>query len=197
MFTFHLLANALIEAGRLEFAGTHYRDEVPVYSGNLWRLFPGDTNHKKKNRFEALAEKAGAQVRFDDEIVTDDNGKVHERIPGYHGQIATWQLIDDSIWSQDEAVTHTGAYLEALLDLPANQRATRWLTPEQLEEQGFIRFDYDAESGFHPGQTDRPETVIAKLQEEHPGDWETVFMIDDVGQFDCHFSIWYRAKEED
>lgn len=196
MFTVNLLLEKLVEDGKLYFQGVHYRDEVPVYAGDLWRLFSNDFDSKKTNRFEELCEKKGIQVRFEDEIITDDNGKVHETNPGYHGQIPTYQVIADSVWSQDEALTQTDSYLDALLDKRDGTAVTRWLSEEQLTEQGFTKFDYDAESGFHPGQTDTPESVSQKFADENPGAFDLLFRIDDVGQFDASFHLWYRRKEE-
>ena len=135
------------------------------------------------------------QLRFEDETITDDDGKVHELNPGYYGQVATFKVLDGSVWSKANALESTSDYVDELLKMPLTGRADRWLSAEQFEEQGFKRFDYDAESGFHPGQTDTPESVIAKFEEATPGAYEYLFQIDDVGQFDCGFHLWYRPKE--
>src|SRR5690606_18515594 len=106
--------------------------------------------HKKLNRLWALVENQPYQVRFFDEIIADDNGKVHEINPGYYGEFATWKIIDGSIWSQGEAQDNPTAYVNALLgnENGFQGASDRWLTDEQIREQGFTLFDYEAESGF-------------------------------------------------
>lgn len=189
MFTIKSLIHALSDADTIRFQGKHYETNETVYTADLWDL-------KDSNRLTDLASKKGIQIRFEDEIITDDNGNVHELNPGYHGQIATYQIIRDSIWSQDEALESSESYIEALLELEPEERATRWLNEAQLTELGFARFDYDAETGFHAGQTDTPQGVLDRFRAANPDtEYETVFRIDDVGQFDARYSLWFRAKE--
>lgn len=200
MFSLNSLISAFEEAGKLTFQGTHYDSGDTVYSGDLWRLWPDPRGleNKNQNRLRDLMEKKNMQLRFDDEIITDDNGKVHELIPGYHGQVATYKVIDCTVWAQDEAQNNPDAYLDALLEQDAlSARSDRWLTDEQLEERGFIRFSYDAESGFHHGQTDTPDSVIERLKSDRPTATDFIFQIDSVGQFDCHWHVWYRLPEEE
>jgi hypothetical protein len=198
MFTVNSLLSHFVDAGKLWFAGDHYRDGDAVYTGDLWRLWPSPDGleSKNRNRFESLAERKGIQLRFEDEIITDEQGRAHEINPGYHGQIATYRVIESSVWAQDEAQENPDSYLDALLEQDGHA-SDRWLTEEQLTERGFIRFDYDAESGFHRGQTDTPESVIDRLKLNRPTAKDFLFIIDDVGQFDCHFHLWYRLPEEE
>ena len=199
MFTVNSLISHFVDAGKLWFAGKHYRDGDTVYTGDLWRLWPSPDGLESKNkaRLESLAERKGIQLRFEDEIITDEQGRAHEQNPGYHGQIATYRVIESSVWAQDEAEENPDAYLDALLEQRHERASDRWLTEEQLTERGFIRFDYDAESGFHRGQTDTPESVIDRLKLNRPTAKDFLFIIDDVGQFDCHFHLWYRLPEEE
>ena len=198
MLTLNRLLEAFIENNKLTFEGNHYDSGEPVYTGDLWHLWPapaGETLEKERwNRLYSIMEKKGMQLRFYDETISDDNGKVHEIHPGYHGQVKTFKIMDDSsIWSQDEAQENPESYLEALLQ--CDEAVDSWEI--DFAPFGFVKFDYQAESGFHHGQTDTPESVKKMVQEKFPDCEEFVFSIEGVGQFDVHFSVWYRLPEKD
>lgn len=51
------------------------------------------------------------------------------------------------------------------------------------------------ESGWHPGQNDKPEEILARA---HSLGWEEgIFKIPSVGQFDIRFQLWVRNPETD
>jgi hypothetical protein len=55
------------------------------------------------------------------------------------------------------------------------------------ESRGWRRAEEHA-TGWHPGQTDDPHEVFARLSPEY----DVLFTIDAVGQFDAHWSAWIR-----
>lgn len=209
MHTLNTLLNALAEAGRLQFAGLHYEDQTPTWSGDLWRLFgnaigdapENEAADRKKRRLESLCEDRGIALRFEDEIVTDESGRVHETQPGFHGQTPTWAYVGDSLWTRDEAEddSHIDSYAEARIwrDRSHSEAgADRWGI--DFGKVGFRRFDSDTqperfETGFRVGQTDDPATVFERVQRVHGDQTEVIFAVDDVGQFDCHWFAWYRT----
>lgn len=200
MFTVNSILNAFCAAGKLQFEGKHYDSEEPVYSGDLWRLWPDPEGRglesRKQDRLRSAMENKSMQLRFPDEIISDDNGLVHELNPGFHGQTPTFRVMDDSqVWSQKEALDNKDAYIEHLLQ--QDKPSDRWLDDIDLVERNFRRFDYEAESGFHHGQNDTPETVIKRLQQVQPEAEDFLYQITDVGQFDVHWVVWYRLPEEE
>ncbi len=198
MFTLNSLLSHFEESGKLTFEGEHYESGEAVYTGDLWRLWPDPSGLEsvKHGRLRDLMEKRNMQLRFYDETITDDNGKVHERIPGYHGEVATYRILGDNVWSQGEGQEeHTDAYIEALLEEPFENRSDRWLSDKQLTERGFVKFDYDAESGFHRGQTDTPDSTVDRVKAQFPTATDFIFRITDVGQFDMGWNVWYRLEE--
>jgi hypothetical protein len=198
MFTLNSLLNALCESDKISFQGVHYQSGETVYAGDLWRIWPDPKGleSKRQDRLRDAMESKGMQLRFDDEVITDDNGKVHELQPGYHGQIATYKVFGDgTIWSQDEARDNADTYIEGLLN--EEVASDRWLSDEQLIERGFIKFDYEAESGLHSGQTDTPQSVAARLKAVQPQAIDLIYQITDVGQFDAHYVVWYRLPEQE
>lgn len=72
-----------------------------------------------------------------------------------------------------------------------------------LDERGYTRRPPDGdrfENGWYPGQDDTPPGVLDDLTRDiggRPGvDFEYVFVIDAVGQFDIHFAIWWKELKE-
>lgn len=74
-----------------------------------------------------------------------------------------------------------------------------WFLPA-LAERGWVCLEDDAnacarfETGFHPGQCDKPVEVKKRVQEALP-DHDIVFVINDVGQFDMRWSVHIKRKE--
>ncbi len=71
-----------------------------------------------------------------------------------------------------------------------------------LDERGYTRRPPDGdrfENGWYPGQNDTPKAVVEALEADlgYAGvDFEYVFVIDAVGQFDIHFAIWWKELKE-
>lgn len=64
-----------------------------------------------------------------------------------------------------------------------------------LEDHGFELYSDQFENGWHPGQNDQPENIIADLKADGQLDnRDFVFQIDSTGQFDVGFSLWLREK---
>lgn len=60
--------------------------------------------------------------------------------------------------------------------------------------RGFTKMNqHHFESGFHPGQNDKPE----KIAESVPSTHDYLFVIPTVGQFDVSFDLWTRLKTQD
>jgi len=56
----------------------------------------------------------------------------------------------------------------------------------ELAEDGF-------EHGFHEYQTDNPEKILEKYLEKYP-EGKFIFRLDEVSQFDIHFSIYKKVE---
>ena len=197
MFTLRTLITALEEADKIRFEGLSYHDDKPVYTGDLWRIWPSPDGleSEKQHRLYSLMEDAGMHLHFEDETITDEEGKVHLSQPGYYGDLLTWTILEPGVvWSRSMAEDTPEDYLDALL-AEGYGRADKWGI--DFAPFGFVKFDYQAESGWYAGQTDTPEKVAAMIHEQFPGA-DIVFAIDGAGQFDVHFSAWYRpAKKEE
>jgi hypothetical protein len=198
MFTLNRLLSIFEENNKLTYEGTHYESGEHVWTGDLWRLWPapeGETlETKNQRRLSELMECKGMQLRFYDETISDSEGLVHETQPSYYGRTPTFNILNCEVWSRREAEANPERYLEDLLSCDHNV-ADSWEI--DFAQFGFVKFDYQAESGFHHGQTDTPESVKKLIQEKFPDCEEFVFSIDSVGQFDVHFTAWYRLPEKE
>lgn len=58
----------------------------------------------------------------------------------------------------------------------------------KLIQEGF-------ESGFHPGQNDKPKEIYKRKVQQ--GYKHILFTIDRSGQFDVHFSVWHKPEDSE
>jgi hypothetical protein len=66
-----------------------------------------------------------------------------------------------------------------------------------LELAGFVKYNGQFESGWHPGQDADPVAITAEIRKWHGPDVDVVFLLDSTRQFDIEFSAYYRVREED
>lgn len=78
----------------------------------------------------------------------------------------------------------------------ANQPDNALTFPFDLEEHGYQRYNAERfESGWHPGQNDKPRDILARAHREG---WDTgIFTIPTVGQFDIAFDLWVKSDAEE
>jgi len=70
-----------------------------------------------------------------------------------------------------------------------------WVTDADLQAAGFVCHGREFENGFHPGQTDEPRDIAARLlgEKDTPAlASRVVGRIDASGQFDVRFSVWFE-----
>jgi hypothetical protein len=169
-----------------------------VYSGDLWALAAlfspaGDrTDSRTLNRLHDIAEHYGVSLRFYDEVISDEQGRIHETQPQYYGDILTFKIFDGVVWARDEidCDSMVESYAELLADDMNN--ADTWGI--DFSCIGFRRYEKQCESGWYPGQNDTPESLWKEVQEKF-GESEVIFAIDGIGQFDVRFGAWYRTTQ--
>lgn len=81
------------------------------------------------------------------------------------------------------------AYLESIEDDCNAACPPQW----NPEEHGYTKYNGDFETGWHPGQNDKPKDILAKMHEL--GMSRVVFKIASVGQFDCTWQAYFRNEE--
>lgn len=82
-----------------------------------------------------------------------------------------------------------------------SSNALTWIDGDKLAETtDFVKWEpgneHDYANGWYEGQDDDPRKILEGILDRHPSA-EVVFVIDGVGQFDCHFSAYVRGLEID
>lgn len=177
--------------------GPSYEDEsVMVYSGDLWALaksFSGDsTDTKTLNRLQDIANHYGVELRFYDETITDESGRVHNTMPNGWGWTPTYAVHDCSVWAEDESQEHVEDYATYLID---NDNMADQFGVD-FTSIGFTQWESLCESGFHYGQNDTPQSLRESIEAKH-GPCELIFYIDSTGQFDVTFGAWFKPENKE
>lgn len=141
----------------------------------------------------AYLERHGFACEWSDEWITiHRNGRTEafRCQPDSHGWRASFLLND---WTNGEPIAaddireDSTDYIEEYL---LNNATAADCFRVDLAAHGFAKLA-DGENGFHPGQNDKPADMLKAAQSANPGA-DFVFQIDNIGQFDMHFSIWKR-----
>ena len=168
-------------------------EDIPMICAN-W-------NRPKLNRILNWGEKyfdGEIQFDWDDEWVgCSDCGNAVRTSPTHYGWTPSY------MWLNDEPIcyNHYEDYAEDIIDFyknETNKAVYREFYPI-LEKAGFVCYSPDEycqkfETGFHPGQTDDPKKVAKDIQENLP-DYDFIFKIDSVGQFDVSWSVFLRKGD--
>lgn len=63
-----------------------------------------------------------------------------------------------------------------------------WVSANDLAVAGFVRFAGNLESGFHPGQDDKPDDSLAAAVDQ--GAYRVTFLVTSKDQFDVRYECW-------
>ena len=142
-------------------------------------------NDKTMGRVADLIEKAGGQIEWEDEWYTCDVcGKAFRTSPDSYGWTPSYVVLHDCEFVCLDCVDRE-EYLESIQD---NPKACSFFNPTEC---GYIRIDGEWETGFHPGQNDKPAEVLKKLHAA--GHKRVVFYMAGKGQFDCTWQAYKPA----
>lgn len=142
-------------------------------------------------------ERRGYALEWEDEwIEAGETSKIYRCQPDCYGWTPYYVIRDDcEVIGGDEiegdADLRAWYVDEYLLNDPTRANIFRGVN---LSKLGFSQFNGGFETGWHPGQTDSPAKVLERIQREMPGH-DVVFQIDNVGQFDSHWSAWTRRVD--
>jgi len=156
--------------------------ERGILFGN-WNYFPSAVT--------SLLEQYGYAIEWSDEWSTCEGcGKaVRTTADSYAWQPSYVILHECEIVCVDCLNGDAGEYLESLEDTPTHALNLPSIDPAQY---GYELLQDNFENGFHPGQTDDPKKIYAKLTAE--GHSHILFSVDSVGQFDIRFSVWEHKE---
>lgn len=165
-----------------------------VVIGDWWSL-DKDRNQSWPiyGKVEDLLHKLDYECYFDDDyILCDDCYKYVATYPGYYGDMELPTIDDNEVTCPDCTRNNPESYIDSLVNDP--DRANHLLSDEQLQEAGFKLVQSGFEIGLHSGQNDQPVIIFGQFNKQFD---ELLFSIDRTGQFDTHFSLWGRNKQEE
>lgn len=150
-----------------------------------WNKFP--------RGLDSILERAGYAIEWSDEWSTcDECGGAVRTSPDSHGWERAYTMPDDC-----SIICHKCTdWQEECRACEDNPRKAIGSAVDPAE-YGYVRLSGAAEfeNGFHPGQTDDPKAILAKLHTE--GKKHILFRVSGVGQFDMSFETWIRKEEEE
>lgn len=170
--------------------GTQYDDK------KVWVI--GNWNGTMGGRLFKALERIGVDAEWSDQHdPCDDCGKLLETSPNSY----SWQpnyLIDeecryvcfDCLDVSDDSVLEEFGYI----DNP--DKAIPDVLARHLPEWGWEPFNGTFENGWHPGQDDKPEKILARIEAKwFKNKRKVVFRLDETSQFYIRFTAWTKAKE--
>jgi len=146
------------------------------------------------SRLGALIEKAeaGYALEWSDEWTTCcDCGKAVRTSPDSYSWAPSYMLVNEC-----EPVCHDCLDPNTIEDEIKNNPDRCDVCDINWEERGWVKFNGDFETGFHPGQDDDPREVFKTIRNKHTG-VDVLFQLSGVGQFDATWVAFYKDFEDE
>lgn len=180
--------------------------EIDYYQGNNepgyddQPFFAADWNPKSMQRIGVLLEKIGYDIEWSDEwAVCDDCYKGIRTSPDSYGWEPSFIMGDGYLVCHECAIENLEDYIVNFTN--DKRRAIHSWMIEPVKAIGFRCWDDCKlfESGWHPGQTDTPESALTEIYEQCGKEWfenrfDYLFAITDTGQFDIRWTMLIRDK---
>lgn len=194
-----------------EYGEPGYRADAGVILGYYWchcEHGPEGTDDTGRGKLHALdyhyprlfaaLEDQGWELEWSDEWIVDHNAS-----KCYRTQANSYSWQSSILWTDGEFLTPDDgidAWVDEVVDNPDRCLSSHVWSVGDLRGAGFVPWpddDETYESGWHPGQTDDPRDITARIREERGEGVEIVFYLNGVGQFDIRFTAWIREDCDD
>lgn len=158
-----------------------------------------DSVDRRYSRLCTALEEIGVEtVWYDEWIVDTEHCKAYRTSADGYGWMPSYILTEDGQMmtaDDDEDTWFDWALNNA--DRCLSDRFIGRNCHTACTERGWTRFDDTFfETGWHPGQDDKPADVMTAIRKVHPNA-DVTFTLDATGQFDARWSAWWRLPEED
>lgn len=147
-----------------------------------------------ESRIGRILDALGIDIEWSDEWVTcDDCLRAVRTEPDSYLWLPSYVIFDGHVTCRECLEDDP----EALEDHLTNNPAAADTFAIEWDARGWTRHEPPEfyETGFHSGQTDKPEEVMATLHRE--GFDRVLFQIVGKGQFDVRWIAWVKRPEED
>jgi len=182
-------------------------NDYPALAGDWWIRKEGNLTCRLLNWIDENKEELNLDALWHDEYMPcSECGKAVRTTADSYGwepsyvwtcdcEIACHECIEADNKLDDKIL------IEDVIDYYSNRtdKAVYSWFYEYIETAGFVCYSPDEycqrfETGFHPGQNDDPKDVAKDIEAELP-DYDYIFKIDSVGQFDVYWSVFLRKRE--
>jgi len=179
-----IILKALQEKGDWDYA-THYGE--PGYQNPEVGILFADWNPVSRRICDYL-EEAGYELEWCDEWYVDyDNDKAWRTSPTSYDWQCSIRYTEHGVLTPDDSLED---WIDEIAMTDWSQptgTVPSWITPNDLEERGFIKYNGDFETGWHPGQTDDAHVIAVLLFETIPDIERVLFRIGESSQF---YTVW-------
>lgn len=178
-----------------------YLEKKGVYydhGGNVWNetVIIMNWHDDIPGKFENLCSRLFGQTAWEEDYSRCDHCYRFASLqPGYYGDQYTYKIINDCELICPECLKENPDWLidDCLNDM---EKSIPSYMIESIEKEGFKKWignnGWDFESGFHYGQNDTPQKALEsvwrelkyKRQSDFESEWDFLFVISDVSQFD-------------
>ncbi len=158
---------------------------------------------KRTSRLAPLLTKLGFELDWSDEWDSCyDCGKLVRTSPDSYGWEPYYIIFNDcELVCNECAKEHIEDVIEEYVNTHLKALTSDWR--EAIEKAGFHCIEDECEiyeTGFYPGQNDKPEKALQSIYDKVGEKWFTdkfdyLFIINSVGQFDIHWTILIRNKQ--
>ena len=139
-------------------------------------------------RLGRIAEKMGFKCEWEYEWTTcQECGKAVRTSPDCYGWTSHYRIVNECELICLDCLDWA-EYLESIEGNPSHACPPE-IDPEQY---GYVKYNGDFETGFHPGQTDDPKKVLATMTAH--GLKSIVFRIAGKGQFDVTWQAYHKLS---
>lgn len=122
-------------------------------------------------------------------VLYDDGCKAYRTSADSYSWTSSIEWFNGEAVSHNEITNDPECYFDEFMDDP--NKAWK-IDAVDLSEYGFSKVNLESfENGFYHGQNDNPKDILEGLQSHNP-EYNYIFELDSVGQFDIHFSVWKR-----
>jgi len=136
---------------------------------------------------------------YDEYVYCSECSRLICTTAGYYGDTGRFQYTDNEIYCSNCIKDDPDLIMDYCIN-NSNTAIPDYLT-DYIKKEGFVCFSNDDnycpiyETGFHIGQNDDPKNIEKKIKElKHNYDY--LFMINSVSQFDIQWSVFIKRVEE-
>ncbi|RPI88744.1 MAG: hypothetical protein EHM41_00275 [Chloroflexi bacterium] len=153
--------------------------------------------NKVSDKLQSFVEnKLDIEVLWSDEwTACDDCGCAVRTSPDSYSWLPSYVRINDGC-----AIICRDCYTNSLPEIIDEfKNDNRKALPDDfqaiLEINGWTRGTERYESGFYPGQDNKPEKIAEAIQDRNP-ELDFIFVLTGKGQFDIHFIVYTKTRED-